>query len=188
MRTASAMIVLVSCATALAPEGTAAAQDYAPELTATLTAGGTMIDNAYSGGLSVGIQRTWGFVVGGLYGDILISSLALRGTSVYVDPTTGKAYCGSSRTTTPTESGECPGFSDMTGGASGELGVALGPARTLALSAGYRLGPAEEPFLAAAWYPSGWRRGLRWAMRGALGRKVRQIHVGVAIDLDAIRP
>jgi hypothetical protein len=50
------MIALVSCAAGFAPGRAAAAQDYAPELTATLTAGGTMIDNAYSGGLSVGVQ------------------------------------------------------------------------------------------------------------------------------------
>lgn len=131
--------------------------------------------------VTAGITRNWGPMVGALLGDVALFAYRTNPATT-VDPVNGRAYCGS-RLVDNINTG-CQAFVDAVGGALAEVGISLEPYLPVVISRGYRFSPASESYFAAALHGATSKTPVRWIVRGAVGKRTRQLHAGIAIDLD----
>jgi hypothetical protein len=140
-----------------------------------------MIDKRSAFGVTAGLTRSWGPVVGSLLGDLAIFGYRTNPRTV-VDALNGQIYCGSRRVNDVNTN--CRATVDAVAGVLAEIGVSLAPYVPLVISRGYRLSPVSESYFAATVHGSTSKGSVRWLLRGAAGKHTVQVHAGVVIDLD----
>jgi hypothetical protein len=175
------VVVALGALAALAAPATLAAQEW-PAAGMVAAAGVSKIDSRSALGVTAGLTRSWGPVVGSLLGDLAIFGYRTNPLTV-VDPLNGLIYCGSRRVNNVNTT--CQATVDAVAGVLAEIGVALGP---VVVSRGYRFSPVSESYFAATLHGSTRRAPIRWIVRGAAGARAVQVHAGVVIDLELAMP
>lgn len=162
-----------------------AAQDW-PSGGVVVGAGFSSLDSKGAFGLSGGVTRRWGPLVGTILGNVAVNTYGGHGLSATVR-INGDVYCGNRRVTTTTDV-VCPAHVDAVGGLATEAGLTIAPRVPIIVGVGYRAGPVSESYLAASVFGGTGHEAVSWLAHVAVGRHAIQVHAGFVFDLDLLVP